>query len=213
VSETTRNSEPLFTARLAAQPQAELLHIVLKPGDCLGITGPSGCGKSRLLRRLADLDPHDGEMRLDGVEFDRMPATDWRCRVGLLPADSQWWADRVGAHFASEPPVDWLSGVGLPAECLSWEAARLSSGERARLALLRLLVNRPRVLLLDEPCANLDSRSGLQVEKLVLDYLHDSGAAAIWVAHDDAQLARVASQRLSLDAHGQVAEAEQETQA
>ena len=66
------------------------------------------------------------------------------------------------------------------------------------LALIRLLVNQPRVLLLDEPTANLDPASVERVEALLMRYRQQTGAAVLWVSHDPAQIARVATRHLSL---------------
>src|SRR5271170_2776947 len=69
-------------------------------GECVGIGGPSGAGKSVFLRMIADLDPHDGSARLDAARCDAMPAPRWRRQVTYLAAESGWWADQVGEHFA-----------------------------------------------------------------------------------------------------------------
>ena len=79
---------------------------------------------------------------------------------------------------------------------------RLSSGERQRLALARLLANRPRVLLLDEPTANLDPVNIHRVEQLVKDYLAEQQAACLWVTHTREQIARIADRELDLDVTG-----------
>ncbi|HQU16367.1 MAG: ATP-binding protein [Chromatiales bacterium 21-64-14] len=165
---------------------------VLGPGECAALSGPSGAGKTLLLRALADLDPHAGEVYLDEVPARRFAPPDWRRRVGLLPAESPWWADRVGAHFPAAG-VAGLERLGFGPEVLGWEVRRLSTGERQRLALLRLLVNQPQVLLLDEPTANLDANSRGQVEALIADYRRVHHAPVVWVAHDDAQLGRIAT--------------------
>ena len=78
--------------------------------------------------------------------------------------------------------------------------ARLSSGERQRFALLRLLANRPRVLLLDEPTANLDPDNVTRVENLIAAYLSTEDAAVLWVSHDPLQISRVAHRRMRLEA-------------
>lgn len=161
-------------------------------GECLGITGPSGSGKTLLLRALADLDPHTGEVFLDGVAAGALPAPQWRRQVGLLPAESAWWADTVGAHFDEAAPR-WLDRLGFTPEVLQWEVARLSSGERQRLAFLRLLVGQPAVLLLDEPTANLDAENTRRLEDLVRRCREERGAAVVWVTHDLDQLRRVAT--------------------
>lgn len=168
---------------------------------CATLSGPSGSGKSLLLRSLADLDPHKGEVLLDGRPQDSIPAPDWRRRVAYLPADSQWWADRVGDHFA-DTPEHLLDALDFSMDVMQWEPARLSSGERQRLALARTLELRPRALLLDEPTANLDRGNGERVEALIARYLADTDGLAIWVSHDLEQLARVGSRHFRIqDAH------------
>jgi phosphate-transporting ATPase len=178
----------------------------LAPGECVAVAGPSGSGKTLLLRAIADLDPNEGDVALDGRSREAMPAPHWRRLVGYLPAEPGWWAERVGAHFQ-----DWTKAVplalrlGLPAACGDWPVLRLSTGERQRLAFLRLLENDPRILLLDEPTSGLDPKAAATVEAMVAERL-GRGAAALWVTHDAAQARRVARRRLVVEA-GHVREA------
>jgi ABC-type iron transport system FetAB ATPase subunit len=165
------------------------LHLEVAPGQCLGLTGPSGTGKSLFLRAVADLDPYEGRMLFDGVDASDMPAPQWRRQVGLLPAESAWWHDSVGEHFEPQPPAG-LAQLGFEPQVMSWQVNHLSSGERQRLALLRLLANQPRVLLLDEPTANLDGENTQRVESLLKQYQASCQPAIVWVSHDLAQLKR-----------------------
>lgn len=167
----------------------EKVDLDLSGGQCLGLTGPSGTGKSLLLRALADLDPHGGQMLLDGVASTRMPAPQWRRQVGLLPAESAWWFDAVGDHFDPLPPP-WLERLGFDAQAMAWQVSHLSSGERQRLALLRMLAQEPRVMLLDEPTANLDPKNITRVEGLLDDVRRELRPVLLWVSHDLDQLRR-----------------------
>lgn len=171
------------------------LDLDLEPGQCLALSGPSGSGKSLLLRAIADLDPHDGELGLDGTDHLAMSGPEWRRRVALLPAESHWWGERVGEHFSTPDPA-LLAQLGFGEECLEWEVRRLSSGERQRLGLARMLANRPEVLLLDEPTANLDAANTERLEACVAAYRRERPAAVLWVSHDPAQRRRVASRGL-----------------
>jgi len=182
------------------------LNLQINAAQCVGLSGESGCGKSLLLRAVADLDEHQGDVSLDDVNANKMSAPQWRKKVAMLPADSQWWLDTVGEHF-DQVDKGMLSMLGFDEDALSWSISRISSGEKQRLALLRLLANKPSVLLLDEPTANLDKNNTLLFEKIVLDYLKQNNACAIWVSHDLEQLERVGSINFKLESGGLVQQA------
>jgi ABC-type iron transport system FetAB ATPase subunit len=167
-------------------------------GQCAGLTGPSGSGKTLLLRAVADMDPHEGQVRLNGLSADQTSPELWRRQVGLLPAESAWWHDIVGPHFESDPR-QWLDLLGFDRSVLSWEVRRLSSGERQRLALVRLLELMPRVLLLDEPTANLDARNIERVEAVIGQYRNRHHPSVLWVSHDLNQLRRNCDQIYAIE--------------
>jgi len=164
--------------------------LALARGACLCLSGPSGAGKSRLLRAIADLDPHQGELVLNGSPSTDFSPCEWRRRVGLLPAESGWWSERVGDHFDDGLSPDTVDQLGFDADIFEKPVDHLSSGQKQRLALLRLLANQPDILLLDEPTANLDPASTRRVETLLARAMR-SGTALLWVSHDPAQIARV----------------------
>jgi ABC-type multidrug transport system ATPase subunit len=166
-------------------------------GECLALMGPSGVGKSLLLRAIVDLDPSTGNVMVGARARDDMPASEWRKLVALVPAESGWWADRVGEHFPAKSDATELIGkLGL-AGSLEWDVSRLSTGERQRLALARALCRRPKVLLLDEPTASLDDHATELVEDLIRECCGD-GMALLLVTHDRPQAERTAKRLLRM---------------
>jgi len=162
-------------------------------GQVVCLSGPSGSGKSRLLRAVADLEPHRGRISLDNLDQQSVPAHQWRRQVVMVPAESQWWFDEVSAHFPEGGCERLPAALGFPAEVMDWSVSRLSSGERQRLALWRALIQEPDALLLDEPTANLDNESTEAIERWLLQEIEQRQIATLWVAHDSAQIHRVAN--------------------
>ncbi|MCZ6591135.1 MAG: ATP-binding cassette domain-containing protein [Alphaproteobacteria bacterium] len=171
----------------------------LDDGECIAVRGASGSGKTLLLRAIADLDPNEGVVTLDGAERMAMPAPEWRRKVTYIAAEPGWWTDTVEQHF-----TDWTAAaalvreLGLQDDCGNWPISRLSTGERQRLGLVRALMLRPQVLLLDESTSGLDDAAAAAVERVICARLRD-GASAIWVTHDTAQARRLARRALAFD--------------
>ena len=174
--------------------------LTLAAGERIFLSGASGSGKSLLLRAVADLDPHRGEVWLDELPRSRLTPPEWRRRVGLLPAESHWWAETVGEHWrapvADSPIEALLVALGFDVDVSGWAITRLSTGERQRLALARLLLNQPQALLLDEATANLDSVNRERVETVLEDYRAAHATAMLWVSHDPEQRVRLGGRRL-----------------
>ena len=142
-----------------------------------------------MLRAIADLDPHHGKVFLDDIECNDMSPGLWRCKIGLLPAESQWWYETVGEHFGTTD-MTLLSALGFGNDVLDFQIIHLSSGERQRLGLIRLLCNRPQALLLDEPTSSLDPENTRRVERLIDNFRRQYQAPVIWVSHDSRQIER-----------------------
>lgn len=168
------------------------------PEDCVALSGPSGAGKSLILRAIADLQPHTGSIHFGTQSCHHTKGHKWRRQVGLLPAESQWWSDRIGDHFIQINDT-WLTQLGFDKTVLDWQVAQCSTGERQRLALLRLLCNQPQVLLLDEPTASLDPHSVECAEALIVDYRKIHHTPVVWVSHDQTQITRVCNRHFILD--------------
>lgn len=170
----------------------------LQPGQCIALYGESGSGKTLLLRAIADLDANNGNIELENLNRESLPAHQWRENVIYLPAESHWWSDRVQTHFIH--PIN-AETLGLSSEIFNWDISRLSTGEKQRLALLRALDRKPKVLLMDETTANLDQENTLRVEKLIAEKCSE-GLAVIWVTHDEQQRQRIADKSYRIDSTG-----------
>lgn len=169
----------------------------LGKGECAAITGPSGSGKSLFLRMIADLDPNEGKVWLNGRERASMAAPQWRSQVIYVSAESGWWADTVIEHFSVKRRgdlEDLSARLGLRADLLDAAVVRLSTGEKQRLSLVRALLPNPPVLLLDEPTGPLDEESVTRVEALLRERMA-TGTAILLVTHDPKQAERMGVQR------------------
>lgn len=176
----------------------------LPTGSCTALMGASGTGKSLLLRAIVDLDPNTGEVVAANQTRSAMSARAWRGVVAYVPSESGWWSDRVGDHFPSTGQAEpLLEAIGM-AGTLAWEVARLSTGERQRLAIARALILRPKVLLLDEPTASLDAAATQLVEALIRECCQ-SNMTVLMVTHDTRQASRLAQRELIM-AGGQIQE-------
>jgi putative ABC transport system ATP-binding protein len=174
--------------------------IALDAGAAIAITGPSGAGKSVLLRMIADLDPHQGAVTLDGADRLTMPAPVWRQRVAYLAAEPGWWHDDAAPHFPDRARTEaMMPELALDPALLNQPIHRLSTGERLRLALIRTLLNDPSVLLLDEPTGPLDPAGTILVEAVLKARLA-VGKALIIVTHEIEQAARLGAQGFHLEA-------------
>ena len=192
----------LHSLSVGERPMLRDVALRVAPGEILTVMGPSGCGKSSLLAVVAGtLAPPlrwAGTLTLDGTDLAPLPTA--RRGVGLLFQDPLLFAHLTVAEnllFAVPPgpraerqaAVDAaLAEAGL-AGCGERDPATLSGGQRARVALMRALLARPRALLLDEPFAALDAALRAQFRAFVFDHVRERGIPALLVTHDAADIA------------------------
>jgi putative ABC transport system ATP-binding protein len=187
----------------------------IRAGEAVAVMGPSGCGKSTLLNMVAALDrPTSGTVVVQGEDLGEMNETRRalfrRHRIGMvfqffnllddLPAldNVALAAQLIGAPAkqARARALELLDELGVADRRNRYPAA-LSGGERQRVAVARALMNRPALLLADEPTGALDSRSGEQVMDLLLD-LNQIGQTLLIVTHDQRLADRCASRVVEL---------------
>src|SRR6516162_2686474 len=125
----------------SAHEHSQTCGILVVGGRVYRCTGPLWERKTLLLRAIADLDPNEGLVCLDGRDRSTIPGPEWRRLVGYVPAEPGWWADTVGEHFGEwTGALPLLRDLGFPEEAKGWPIARLSTGERLRLAIIRALM-------------------------------------------------------------------------
>ncbi|MBS9402851.1 ATP-binding cassette domain-containing protein [Halomonas sp. TRM85114] len=166
------------------------------PGEVLTVMGPSGSGKSTLLAYLAGfLAPTfraTGQVRLDGRDISALPAE--RRGIGLLFQDPLLFPHlsvagnlRFGMPRATPDKAarveQALANIGL-AGFGDRDPATLSGGQKARVALMRLLLSAPSAVLLDEPFSKLDTHLRHEMRQLVFDRLREAGLPSLLVTHD-----------------------------
>jgi len=207
-----RQIERTFALGEARIPALRGIDLNIRRGEFVAIWGPSGSGKSTLLNLLGLIDSADkGSLKFDGQDVARLSdnaLSDCRNRkIGFvfqnfnlipvlsaldnvsLPLQVQ---GRPGAE-TRELAAQWLGKVGL-GNFLQHRPDRMSGGQRQRVAIARALAGSPRLLIADEPTANLDSRTSHEVIDLIEALNQETGVTCIFTTHDPRLLARVPRQ-------------------
>jgi putative ABC transport system ATP-binding protein len=182
-------------------PALDEVSLSVAPGEAVAVLGPSGSGKSTLLNLVAGLDrPTAGTVTVGGVRVDKLgeaaSARYRRAGIGLVfqffnLLDDLTVADNVmlpaqlagmSRGAAQRRAAELLGALGVDRHAGAYPG-RLSGGERQRVAVARALMNRPALLLADEPTGALDTAAGEDVRRLLTE-LHADGQTIILVTHD-----------------------------
>ncbi len=171
----------------------------IKRGEFFSLLGPSGCGKTTMLRIAAGFErPDRGQVFLDGVDITHLPPNKRKVNTifqsyALFPHMSVWENIAFGLRVAKRSRQEIATEVERMLHLIQMQdqahkkPAQLSGGQKQRVAVARALVNRPQVLLLDEPLAALDLK--LRQKMLIeLDLIHDEvGITFLYVTHDQGE--------------------------
>jgi putative ABC transport system ATP-binding protein len=185
------------TRRYAELVALDAVDLRIESGAAVALTGPSGSGKSTVLHLLGGMDrPSEGTVEVDGEELTARRLDGHRRRIGfvfqrfhLLPALTV--LDNVLAPVLprrvdfdrQERATELLDAVGL-AERANALPSELSGGQQQRVAIARALINRPGLLLADEPTGNLDSATGREIVELLLSLRERYGTTMLVATHD-----------------------------
>ena len=209
--------------RVEAQSLLDRVHLEAHRGQLVGLIGPNGAGKSTFLRAMAGvLRPHHGAVWLEGADLASLPAKEVAASLALVPQIAPYthgFTVRELVLMGRYPHLRRFQIEGPADDRIARDAMRLteteafeartldtlSGGERQRVFVSRALAQQPRVLLLDEPTANLDVLHKLRVLDLVRR-LVDEGLAAVAAIHDLGMAARYCDQLILLSAGRVLAE-------
>lgn len=197
----TKNLQKIYRTNGVEVKALRGVNLSVDETEFLAVMGPSGCGKSTLLYLLAGLDrPSKGEVVVSEFQIHNLNESQRavlrRNIIGfvfqaynLIPNLTTAGNIELPALLAGRSPKDardrrkqLLQALGLQ-EKETLFPAELSGGEQQRVAIARALVNQPKVLLLDEPTGNLDTRTGVRVMEIIRNF-HAQGQTIVLVTHD-----------------------------
>ena len=203
------------TKRFGTMTAVDRIDLVVRPAEFISLLGPSGCGKTTTLRMLAGFEqPDEGSVRISGEEVAGVPPHKRDVNTvfqqyALFPHMNVWDNVAFGPRSRKVPDATLASQVGEMlgivrlAEYAKRRPAQLSGGQQQRVALARALVNRPSVLLLDEPLGALDLklRQAMQLELKRIQ--REVGITFIFVTHDQEE-ALTMSDRIAVMNQGRI---------
>lgn len=202
------------------------VNLAVEEGKFLGVTGPSGSGKSTLMNLLGGLDtPSSGSIKVEGKFISELDKDELalyrRYQVGMIFQTF----NIISSYTALENVAFPLLFAGVPKRERHFRAgemlekvglinrkehrpAELSGGEQQRVAIARALINRPKILLADEPTGNLDTSTSRQIVQRLAELNKNQGLTIIMISHEHAMLAEFADEVIHL-CDGKVVEQEE----
>ncbi|MDH5542213.1 MAG: ATP-binding cassette domain-containing protein [Nitrospinota bacterium] len=195
----------------AGRPLLHNIHFTLNSGEIIFIKGESGCGKSTFLKLLNRLiDPDTGRMEFNGKEYHSIDVMELRRKIQLVPQTTFLMPEmtvRENLLFAApdageEKIVHLMDAFNLPHNLLENSGSRISVGQSQRFSVIRALLMKPDVILLDEPTAALDPDNRERFQESFLRLHGEGGLSAVWVTHDELKIANGKGRQMRLDKGG-----------
>ena len=191
-----------FTVERGGRALFRPIDFTLAKGDVVGVFGPSGIGKTSLGDALLQLLPYKGTL-----SFSQPLARHQKLKLYQDPPEAfaahqtvgQLINDVIRLHRLVDPPVTrWLEALGLSAALLKRRADQISGGELQRLALLRVMLIKPALLVADEPTSRLDPITARHVTQRLVDSCRQTGCTLLLISHDIAQLENTCDRIITL---------------
>ena len=182
-------------------PALRNINLTVEEGEFIAVVGPSGCGKSTLLHLLGGLlQPTSGRILIDGIDISKLSDSERTAirrkkigyvfqRFNLLPTltargNIELSKQIHGNGYLSPNGVDQILNMLGLAEKINFRPAELSGGEQQRVAIARAVINRPSIVLADEPTGSLDSRNSRTVLEILRDLNEKLRQTIIMITHD-----------------------------
>lgn len=179
-------------------------------GDFISVVGPSGSGKSTFLKLCAQLiSPTEGDIVYKSKSYVEYSPVEWRKSIGYCFQTPYLFGDTVMDNLKFPYSIrskkidlkrveELFSNFKLKSDCLDNKVKNLSGGEKQRIALIRTLLFKPEILLLDEVTSALDVDNTLIVEK-VIQSLNDEGITILWITHNPVQSKKYSNKVISME--------------
>ncbi|RDU36656.1 phosphate ABC transporter ATP-binding protein [Neobacillus piezotolerans] len=168
----------------------------ISKGKITALVGPSGAGKTTLFRLINGLiSPTKGQIRISGNHIEEYEPTELRRNVGLALQNATMLSGTIYKNLAlprtlkketlsEDEAAELLASVGLEKDLLKRDVKDLSGGQRQKVSIARTLVNRPKILLLDEITSSLDRVSKQEIEELIVRINKEFHVTVMWITHN-----------------------------